>query len=128
MTWTKASPSDSGCFVSSRWGHYAVARAVECAQEFGYGTAEHANAAGRPDLEEQQALIRLAGRHLRSMSSDGDDGLTGDEWETLMAAADDVENWLTEHAAPEGYSFGWSDGEFCLWPESQWRESGRYDL
>ena len=36
--------------------------------------------------------------------------------------AGDAETYLNEHVAPEGWAFGWHDGEFFFWPESDWSE------
>ena len=37
--------------------------------------------------------------------------------------ADDAETWLNEHVAPEGYQFGWHDGEFFLWSNEEWEQT-----
>jgi hypothetical protein len=34
--------------------------------------------------------------------------------------AERAEHWLSRHVAPDGWSFGWHDGEFFLWPDSEW--------
>ena len=107
---TRATPEDAGCYVDGHWGQYAVAHMINRAEEFGYGTAEHfgatlADPSARQQLEDQQALIHLADRHLASMGPSDAPGLSDDEHEVLMQASDDVENWLNKHVAPEGYSF-----------------------
>lgn len=33
-----------------------------------------------------------------------------------------AEEWLNANVAPEGYAFGWHDGEFFLWADAQWEE------
>lgn len=43
--------------------------------------------------------------------------------EAVWWEADIAEAWLNENIAPEGFSFGWYDGEFFLWPEETWQES-----
>ncbi len=40
-----------------------------------------------------------------------------------MDAADEAEVWLNATVAPEGYSFGWSDGEFFLWSDQDWEDT-----
>jgi hypothetical protein len=51
-----------------------------------------------------------------------DVGISDDEHEQLCWTSDDVEAWMNEHVAPEGYSFGWYSGEFFLWSTMQWCE------
>lgn len=29
--------------------------------------------------------------------------------------------WLNENKAPEGYSFGWYEGDFMLWSAEEWK-------
>jgi hypothetical protein len=41
----------------------------------------------------------------------------------LADGAEDAEQWLNDFAAPDGYSFGWHEGEFFLWSDEQWEES-----
>ncbi|HEX5522805.1 MAG TPA: hypothetical protein VFX53_05125 [Pedococcus sp.] len=42
-------------------------------------------------------------------------GLVIDQGELADTALD----YLNEHVAPEGYAFGWRDGEFFLWTDEQ---------
>jgi hypothetical protein len=104
----RAKPEDTGCYVDGHWGNYAVAHMVNRSEEFGY---------------DQPEVIALADRHMASMGPSGTEGLTDDEHETLIDASDDVESWLNEHIAPEGYSFGWWEGEFFLWSDEWWEET-----
>lgn len=106
----KASPADAGCYVDGRWGQYGTAHMIERAQEFGYSESE---------------VIELAARHLASMGPSTSEGLTTDEYWLLADLGNNVEAWLNENVAPEGYSFGWYEGEFYLWADSQW-EDGTY--
>jgi hypothetical protein len=127
MTIIKATPADAGCYVDGHWGQYAVAHMVNRAEEFGYGTARHFGAtlddpAARQELEDQQTLIHLADRHIASIGPSDAPGITDDEHEVLSDAADEVEQWLNDNVAPEGYSFGWYEGEFYLWPDEQWED------
>lgn len=34
--------------------------------------------------------------------------------------AEKAEKWLNENVAPDGWAFGWRDGEFFLWSDSEW--------
>lgn len=118
MPITKATPEDEGCYVDGHWGQYATAHMIEVAEEFGYGSAVHFNldSAERDELNAQQAITHLASRKLSSMMPEPSDSLTDEEEEELYEASDSVESWLNEHVAPEGYFFGWHDGEFFLSP------------
>ena len=103
----KLTPADAGCYVDGHWGQYAVAHMVNRAEEFGY---------------DEQEVIDLADRHIAAIGPSDAPGITDDEHEVLSDAADEVESWLNEHVAPEGYSFGWFEGEFYLWSQETWDE------
>jgi hypothetical protein len=47
---------------------------------------------------------------------------TGNLWEYHSESGDAIERWLNEHTETEGYSWGWHDGEFYLWPTETWEE------
>jgi hypothetical protein len=98
-------PTDAGCYVDGHWGQYGTAHLVRRAVEFGY-----------PDSE----VISLADKHLASMGTCK--GLTDDEYWTLSDAGDVVIEWLNENVTPEGYEFGWYEGEVFLWSDAQWQE------
>jgi len=72
---------------------------VSIAEDYGYDDAEVAD---------------IAARHLASMGPSVAEPITDDEHEILSDAADEVEAWLSEHVAPAGHYFEWSDGEFFL--------------
>ena len=109
---TRATHEDAGCWVDGHWGQYGVARMVELAEDYGYDDAE---------------VIDIAARHLSECSHPGTDAnLTDDEHEILFDAVDRVETWLNDQVAPEGYSFGWSDGEFMLWSDASWQDADVY--
>lgn len=106
----RATPADAGCWVEGWWGQYGVAHLVEKAEAWGYADAE---------------VTDLATRHLATMGPNtaNNPELTDDEHDALSGASDEVENWLNDHVAPEGYSFGWWEGEFFLWDAATWDES-----
>ena len=95
---TRVTAQNAGCWIDGHWGQYGTARLVITASVFGYKDAE---------------VIDLANRHLASMGAGASD-LTDSEAESLFDASDEVENWLNENVAPEGYHFHWHDGEFFL--------------
>lgn len=104
----KATPADAGCYVDGHWGQYATAHMIERATEFGFTDAEAED---------------LAARKLVEMFPTNGPTLSDNEHEYLTDAADDAEAWLNEHVAPEGYSFGWYEGEFHLQSEAWWEEA-----
>ena len=103
----KATPEDAGCYVDGHWGQYATAHMIERATEFGFNDEE---------------VEDIAARHLASIGPSDAPGITDDEYEVLNDGADEAEEWLNANVAPEGYSFGWWEGEFYLWPNEQWEE------
>ncbi len=107
MTVQRANANDAGCWIDGHWGQYGIARMVDIAEDYGYADAE---------------VIDIASRHLASCGSSSAPNISDDEHESLSWAADDVEQWLTENVAPEGYSFGWHEGEFFLWSTEHWEE------
>lgn len=98
-----------GCWVDGHWGQYASARLVELAIPFGY---------------DDEAIIELARRNMNECAHGGvgSEPLTADEHETLIEGAEAAIEWLNEHTAPEGTSFGWSDGEVFLQTEEWWEQ------
>jgi hypothetical protein len=105
----KATATDAGCWIDGHWGQYGIARMVEIAAAHGFADT---------------GIINLASRHLGTMGPAANPGLelSDDEHESLSWAADAVEQWLNDSVAPEGYSFGWYDGEFFLWSTHTWHE------
>lgn len=59
-------------------------------------------------------IVGIANRHIATMGASGALDISTDEDEMLMAAADEVEAWMNENVAPDGFYFEWSDGEFFL--------------
>ena len=107
----RAAPDNAGCYVDGHWGIYAVAHMVNRAEEWGYGADGDA-----------AEIISLADRHIADMSLRGQDPLSEDEYWALQESSGEVENWLNENIAPEGYYFDWRDGEFFLQSEEWWEE------
>jgi hypothetical protein len=104
---TLLTSADAGCLIDGHWGQYGVARMVTLAADLGY---------------ENHADIALAERKLAAMMPSDAPALSEDDEESLSNAADDVEQWLNENAAPSGYLFGWHDGEFFLQSVDWWNE------
>jgi hypothetical protein len=103
----RADESDIGCLVDGWLGQYAGASMVLVATCFGYADNE---------------VIDVARRHYDSMGSRDELGITDDEHGKLSDMVDEVESWLNEHVAADGYAFGWHDGEFFYQPTTSWED------
>jgi len=68
-----------------------------------------------------QRLLTIASCYGFQMFPIDEDSL--DHAEEIYLEADAAEEWLNEYIAPEGFSFGWHEGEFFLWSEESWEES-----
>lgn len=109
---TRASVSDAGTWVDGSRGVYAPVIMLDLAIEHGYQVAA-----------DDQGLVAWAR-----------DGYPTDEgrpdfpefWDELLG---EVEEWMSEHVAPDGYSFGWLDGDFILAHHVDWSTwAGESDL
>jgi hypothetical protein len=95
MTTVQRTEPVAGCWIDGTWGWRGIIRVIEIAEEHGM------------TLTEQQ----------RSVVNDADrDGV----YEEIVGLADEAEEWLNEQIAPEGWSFGWHDGELFLWSDADW--------
>lgn len=99
MDKVKATANDAGCWVDGVRGYHALVRMVDIAEQHGYPLSE-----GDRDMVERY-----------------DTGST-DHDSVIHTIADEAESWLNDNVAPDGYSFGWHDGDFMLWSESDWSE------
>lgn len=96
----KAQENQAGCWIDGHWGHYGLARLIEIANNHGY---------------EKDAS--MAADYLYNGFEPEDDRF---EW--IHEASEEAESWMNENIAPEGYCFGWYDGEFFLWSIEMWNE------
>jgi hypothetical protein len=115
-TVTKVDPATAGCWIDGHLGQYAVPRMIEIAADHGYRDPATDPPFAQPDI------VDIARRKLASMGPSTSPQISDDEEEQLMWTVDDVESWMNENIAPEGYSFGWLDGEFFLGSASWWEE------
>jgi len=101
---------ESGCYVDNHWGQYAVARVVKLAVEFGRQCKLDENGHCSLCVDED-----LATRHLAAMGPSDKPGLNDTEFEMLVAAADDAEEWLNDNIKLEGHAWSWYEGDFGLY-------------
>ena len=102
----KATPADAGCWSEGSRGVYGPAHVIELAIAHGWpGTDRFGGSAAQDarymnDYEAGQAVQEQCSEHVLSQGG----------W------LDEAEEWLNANVAPDGYSFGWHDGEFFLSP------------
>jgi len=141
-TITKATAADAGCWLEGSRGWYATPMLIRIAWERGMphdgddveivdayehgGPIELRFDSGKPHTWQTG---RFTGNTTCSVCGllplDDDDVATTctvkvDVPEAVVDMADDAENWLNDNVAPEGYAFGWHDGEFFLWTDADW--------
>jgi hypothetical protein len=76
-------------------------------------------------------LIDLAASHGMTLGKDDDAAVAryradrgGDDFEIVHDMAGKAEGFLNEQVTTEGWSFGWSDGDFLLANEAWWERDG----
>lgn len=98
-----ASVDDAGCWIDeANWGWRGIGRMVQIAVGCGW-----------PITEDDAATLDL-------FLGDEPYDPTLSVPEAMDDMARDAESWLTDHVAPEGYSFGWHDGSFYLGSDGWW--------
>jgi hypothetical protein len=100
---------DAGCWIDGHWGQYGIARMIQIAADHGFVDTVATLLFATLDC------VDIARRHLVHGSE-----VDWQELESMEQATDEVEAWLNENVAPEGYSFGWYDGEFFLCADTEW--------
>jgi hypothetical protein len=96
----KLTSADAGCLIDGHHGWHAHAIMIRLAESYGY------------QLTAPVSVIVAAYERTG-------DGMYVDVVTDVM---DSAEAWLNEHVAPDGYSFGWHDGEFFLQSVEWWQE------
>lgn len=123
----KATAGQAGCWIDGSRGIYATSELVQIALSYpGF-------LKGRDRRE--TTYQRTEARHILRAYYDGEETVkyrrhprygssytvtiteVGDKVSYL---AEQAEQFLNEHVAPEGYLFGWNDGDFFFHPESWW--------
>lgn len=101
----KVSPADAGCWVDGHRGIYGVTDVIEIAETLGFELSD----------DDKQAVNDYNGA-----ADWGMDDSTASEW--VFDLSDRAESWLNDYVAPDGYWFGWHDGEFFLSSAEWWAE------
>lgn len=102
--------SHAGTWVDGARGWRAPARVVEIAHTYGMpATPGDAEILAHYQQGDGEPLTLPTGETL-------DAGEIGNAVSGQGELADQAETWLNDHIAPDGWSFGWIDGDFCLLP------------
>jgi len=86
---------ETGCYIQGSWGQYAIGRLCSIAEAHGW-------------KNEYQVT---------------EDTVTNFDLDFAIELADEAELWLNDNVAPDGHSFGWFDGEFYLWSNTDWQNA-----
>ena len=116
---TKASPADAGCWIDGHWGQYGPDRLVSLAVTEGWDV--------NPDDDEFVAMAQARLDDIGTARTTFEDlceqhGYTESHaLECITDLSTEAEQYLNDQC-PEGYSFGWHDGEFYLQSTEWWEE------
>lgn len=96
----------TGCWIDGHWGIHGITRLISIARDYGFTPS---------DVDEFV---------LRAYNHGNEEILVEDEihntYEWVMCISDDAEDFLNNHVAREGYSFGWESGEFFYMEDEWW--------
>lgn len=97
MSETKTFTSaDAGCFFDSHRGHYIIPAIIEFAREQGR------------DLDDR--TTDLVAQYDRDWSDDTY------PYDHVIEESDAAIGWLNDNRRPDGFWWGWNDGDFGLYP------------
>lgn len=105
----KATENVAGCWIEGSWGVYGATRLIEIAEGHGfYLTDDDKLAMQYYNANENEKKVG---------------GIMPSEYILDQGGLEDcAEEFLNTFCAPEGYFFGWYEGEFYLWDDSSWEE------
>lgn len=110
----RVEPSNAGCWIGGGWGWKGSTRLIDIAHGHGFPLDADDRAIIAAYDSGSDEPVTLASGEVIDADSIG--GCVIDQG----SLADTAEQWLNDHIAPEGYSFGWHDGEFFLWSAADW--------
>ena len=109
----KATADEAGCWLEGSRGWYAKATLVRIA-----------SARGMPLSEDDYALLdAYESGYISEITLS-----TGERVDPVecvagqVGMAEEAKSWLNDNVAPDGYYFGWHDGEFFLQSLDWWDE------
>lgn len=120
---------EPGCWVDGHWGQYGPDHLADRAEELGWvpdgWSADPRQLRSIADTIGEWGYVKpplRLGFGTRPIWGEGE-GIFLALHEVASSAADEIEAWLNDNTETEGYSWGWHDGEFYLWPTETWEES-----
>lgn len=114
---TKVDASDAGCWIEGSRGWTGSVRLIEIAESYGFPMDDDDRALVAAYDESREEPLTLSTGQV--IEPDSIHELVIGQGEM----ADKAETWLNDNVAPEGYSFGWHEGEFYLWSIESWEET-----
>lgn len=131
ITWKNGEWAELGCWIDGHWGQYAPDRLIRIALNEGW----------RAQGPEDELLADIACTRLDEIGSRADTTAAlcnqwiarfgrfehaidaeGEVLSFIPELSDECEQWLNDQC-PEGYNFGWHDGEFFLQSTEWWEEN-----
>ncbi len=101
----------TGCWIDDRHGVYGSIRLIEIAKEYGFKIYEDDKAAIKAFKDGVEEFDAYGVTHFASSWILDQGGL-----------ADMAEDWMNEHVAQEGFSFGWKSGELFYMNNEWWED------
>lgn len=111
----RATPADAGCWCDGAAGIYAAVRMVTIAMNSGWVSPTHDMDVALLEWWRDGAQAPAPSSLLASEDVDS----LPEYWTEVQ---NEAEEWLNEAIAPDGYSFGWWDGDFMLASDETWCE------
>lgn len=113
MTIRTVTAADAGCWIDGHLGHYISAEVIRVAVLHGWNDLDALRAA------EKYFQYNRSVNHIEPTWTPEEEGANA---EFVYEVADEAVRWMNENVAPEGYSFGFFEGEFFLWANTQWND------
>lgn len=105
---------DTGCWIDGHWGWRGSLRVIEIAEGFGFDQKITAD---------DRKAIEAFENNDEVFFPENSAGADPAEWVIGHGGlADDAEAFLNR-LTPEGWSFGWFEGEFFLWSQADWEDA-----
>jgi hypothetical protein len=113
---TRPTAADAGCWIAGRDGDIAFSDCIEVAIGYGWELSETEQAALEAFKQDADTFVSPVPASYPGVQYVAD-------WIINQGGLlDGAVEWLNEHVAPEGFAFGWMDGDFFLQPDEWWEE------
>jgi hypothetical protein len=108
VTLTNGSVYETGCYVAGHHGWRGVIASIRIAESEGFAI----------DADSEAAIVAYDDGEVEFTMSNG---CISDTAEWVITLNDESIDYLNS-VTPDGWSWGWYDGEFFLWPITEWEE------